>query len=126
MQYDPYEDKLQNAETFSMFDEKSVVTPKLGDQYVNTEILLPREDKMTRCWVIHQKCDADCTLIGRSNENPIMDTCLYEVEFSRREMTELLANIIAESMYFQCDVNGNKYLLLMAFIDRWKNDSTSV
>ena len=48
MQYDPYEDKVQNAETFPMLDEEQEVTPEWGDQYVNAEILLPRGDKMAR------------------------------------------------------------------------------
>ena len=38
-------------------------------------------------------------------------------------MTELATNVIAESMYAQCDVNGNEYLLLEAFIDHQKNHS---
>ena len=38
-------------------------------------------------------------------------------------MTELVTNIIAESMYAQCDVDGNEYQLLEAFIDHWKNGS---
>ena len=50
-----------------------------------------------------------------------MDRCLYEVEFPRGEITELAANIIAESMYAQCDVNVNEYLLLEAFIGHRKN-----
>ena len=36
----------------------------------------------------------------------------------------MAANIIAELMYAQCDVNGNKYLLLSAFIDHRKNGSS--
>ena len=38
-------------------------------------------------------------------------------------MTELVANIIAESMYAQCNVDGNEYLLLEAFINHRKNGS---
>ena len=38
-------------------------------------------------------------------------------------MTELAANIIAESMYAQYDVNGNEFLLLEAWINHKKNDS---
>ena len=86
--YDPYEEKL-------------------GDQYVNAEILLPRGDTMARGQVVHQKHDADGNPIGRSNQNLILDTCLYKVEFPGREMTELAANIIAESMYAKCDVSRN-------------------
>ena len=35
----------------------------------------------------------------------------------------MAANIIAESRNAQCDVDGNKYLLLEAFIDLRKNGS---
>ena len=39
------------------------------------------------------------------------------------EITEFAANIIAESMYAQCNVDGNEYLLLEAFINHRKNGS---
>ena len=58
LQYDPHEDKSQNAEMFPILDGESEVTPEWGDQCVNTEILLPREDKMARGWVGCQKHDA--------------------------------------------------------------------
>ena len=87
---------------------------------MNAEILLPRRDKMARGQVICQKQDANCNLIGRSNQNPILDTYLYEVEFPGGEITELVV-IIAESMYAQCDANGNEYLLLESFINHRKN-----
>ena len=44
--------------------------------------------------------------------NPIHDTRMYQVEFTKCKITELIANIIAESMGAQCDVDGNEYLLL--------------
>ena len=47
----------------------------------------------------------------------------YEVEFPRGEMTELAANIIAESMYAQCYVDRNEYFVLEAFVDYRKNGS---
>ena len=34
---------------------------------------------------------------------------------------ELAANIIADSMYAHCDVNGNEYSLLYSFLDHRKN-----
>ena len=71
------------------------------------------------CWKQH----ADGNAIGRSNQNPILDTHLYEVEFPKGNITELAGNIIAESMYAQYDVDANKYLLLEAFIDHRKNGS---
>ena len=38
-------------------------------------------------------------------------------------MTELVANIISESMYAQCDIDGNEYLLFKAFINHRTNVS---
>ena len=61
--------------------------------------------------------------MGRSNKNLILNTHLYEVEFPGKEMTKLVPNIMSESMYAQCDVNGNEYSLLKAFINRRKNGS---
>ena len=88
-QYDPHDDELQNAETFTMLDEEPKVTTEWGDQYVNAEIMLPRGDKMVRDQVMHQKLGADYNQIGRSNKNLTLDIHLYEVEFPGGEMTEL-------------------------------------
>ena len=44
------------------------------------------------------------------------------MEFSTGDITEL-AYIIAESIYAQCDVDRNKYLLLEALINHRKNVS---
>ena len=60
--------------------------------------------------------------ICRPNQKPILDICLYEVEFTGGEITEMAANIIAESTYAQYDSSWNEYLLLEVFIDHRKND----
>ena len=78
----------------------------MGDLYVNAELLLPRGDNMARGCMVCWKHDADGNLIGRSNQNPILDRHLHEVEFPGGEMTELAVNDIAESMYAQSDVMG--------------------
>ena len=80
LQYDTYEDELQNANTFPMLDEESEVTPEWGNQYVNAEILLPRGDRMARGQVVHQKHDADSNLMGRSNWNPTSMRWNFPVE----------------------------------------------
>ena len=57
-----------------MLDEEPEVTPEWGDQYVSAKMKLPKEDKMARGWVVHQKQDANDNLIVRSNQNPILET----------------------------------------------------
>ena len=94
-----------------------------GDQYVNAEILILRGDRITRCQVVCQKHDSDGNLISGSDQNPKLDKSLFEIEFAAGEMTELGANIIAESIHAQCDVDGNVYLSLDAFVNH--NESGS-
>ena len=55
------------------------------------------------------KCahDNDDNVIGSANENPILDTRGYVVEFEDGEQAELAANTIAQSMYAQCDPDRN-------------------
>ena len=59
--------------------------------------------------------DANDSSIGRSNENPILDIHLYEVEFPGGEIKKLAANIIAEPMYAQCDMSDYEYFLLVIY-----------
>ena len=73
-QYDPDEGESQNIETFPILDEEPKVTLKWGEQYVYTEILLPRGDEMARGSVLHWKCDADGNPIGRSTQNHFLNT----------------------------------------------------
>ena len=43
------------------------------------------------------------------NDNPILDTCKYRVEFFDVEVSKLTTNVIADSMYAACDNYGNEY-----------------
>ena len=122
-QYDPYEEGLQNDETFPMLSEEPEVIPEWWNQDVNAEVLLPRGDRIARGKVVHQKQDAYGNPFDRSSQNLTLDKCFNEVGFPGGEITELPANIIAESMYTQCDVDVNEYLLLEAFICHRKDGS---
>ena len=59
--------------------------------------------------------------MGRAHTNPILNTRMYQVEFAGGKVTELTTNIIAESMYTQCDADRNEYLLLEALVDYHKD-----
>ena len=61
--------------------------------------------------------------IGRSNQNPFLNTCLNEVKCTYGEITELAANIIAESKYPKGNLVGNEYLLLESFVKDRKDDT---
>ncbi len=54
-----------------------------------------------------------------------MDTRLYELEFLDGEVTLLMAIMVAQAMYVQCNVDGNEYLLLECFVEIEK-DPTAI
>jgi len=55
--------------------------------------------------------------------NPILDTRVYEVEFPDGTINDYAANILAEALYAQVDVDCNHYLLLKEIIDHKKDQS---
>ena len=61
--------------------------------------------------------------IGKADKNPILDTRVYNVEFSDGENAELGANIIAEFMYAKCDTEGNQYRLMDHIVDHRKDNN---
>ncbi len=109
-EYLPYSDEDQDDTMLSDLDDQ--VTPEVGDEYVHASVMLPRGSQLVRDTVKAQKQDLDGNPIGRQSDNPILDTRLYDVEFPHGKVTMLTANVIAQAIYVQCDVNRNKYLLL--------------
>ena len=90
---------------------------KVGDHNIGAEILLLRKDEMARGQVVAQSHDASGTFMGRAHTNPILDTGMYQVDFAGSEVTDITTNIIAKSIYTQCDADGNEYLLLAVLVD---------
>ena len=61
--------------------DREVPTPEVNENYVNASVMLPRGKKYARGKVIGRKRDADGNAVGRTNDNPILDTRKYHVEF---------------------------------------------
>ena len=69
-----------------------------------------------------RKCSRDkySNTIGISDENPILDSRKYVVVFKYGTETEVAANTIAQSMYAQCDPDGNTHVLFECITNlRW-------
>ena len=70
-----------------------------------------------------RKRTIDGSPIGKANQNPILDTRIYNVDFADGQTAELSTNVIAQNMYAMCDTEGNQYLLLKGIVDHRKDDS---
>ena len=118
--FDPYEDA----------DTKPVITPDRNkhrdfDQYIGAEVLLPFNDQMLSGKVRERKRDAEGILKGTKNTNPLFDMSAYIIQFPDGGEAEYTANVIAENMCAQCNLEGDQYLLLKSIIDH-KTDGHAV
>ena len=91
----------------------SEFTPDVyNDTYVNMELALPRSGgEVEFAKVTKRLRDKDGLPIGTANDNPILDTRVYEVEFPDGYKTSLAANAIAENLFAQVDSEGNRQVL---------------
>ena len=84
-------------------------TPDIYDMYLNMELALPQGDslepRMAR--VTNRLKDANGIPIGTTNDNPLLDTKMYEVEYLDGEHASLSANHIVENLFTQVDDEGN-------------------
>jgi hypothetical protein len=58
---------------------------------------------------------------GTSHRDVMFDTRAYILEFPDGAEAEYTANIIAENMYAQCNIDGEQYLLLKSICDHKKD-----
>ena len=117
------EDDLQGTDLSE--DPASSYEPEVMDGYITAQVLLPRNDEMILGTVIERSVDEHGVPIGRSNNNPILDSREYRVEFEDGEVLEYAANVIAENLYSQVDSEGRRYLLMDSIIDH-KSDKNAV
>ena len=107
-------------------DQKVVQVPDVDDvpdfdMYLDAEVMLPKGDKQLTGKVKRQKRERDGTLKGTAHKNPILDTRVYEVEFPDGEIAEYAANVLAQNMISQCDLEGNQFLLMDSIVDHKKD-----
>ena len=105
--------------------EADDITPEEADNYVNAKVKLPHAGSVMSGIVRNRKCDSDGNLQGTANSNPIMDTRIYEVIFPDGEVAEYTANVIAENMWAQCDLDGKEHLLMESVVN-YKSDRHTV
>ena len=57
------------------------VTPEIGDNYLSAELMLPKGGVLVKGCVTARIRDRDGNPIGHANDNPILDTRSYIVDF---------------------------------------------
>jgi hypothetical protein len=96
------------------------------DTYLNMELAIPRDgDGPEFAKVTKRLRDHNGLPIGKANNNPLLDTRIYEVEYPDGHKASLAANAIAENMFAQVDDEGNRHVLFQEIVDH-RTDGSEV
>lgn len=92
--------------------------------YTGIELALPKElgEEPVFGQVTKRLRGEDSKPIGRANQNSLLDTRKYKVEFVDGHKGTMFANQIAEAMYAQVDKEGNCHVFLQDIIDHRVNE----
>ena len=87
------------------------------DQYINMELRLNRGGDRPE-FAIFKKIlkDKNCKPIGVANDNPILDSHIYKLEYNDGHTTYLASNIIEENLFAPFDQSGNQFTILDSII----------
>ena len=126
------DDEDFNTEFNRLFDDEDIAeaddsTPEvLEDTYLNVELAMPRDsDGPSYGRVTKRLRDANGIPIGTANDNPILDSRIYEVEYQDGFKAALAANAIAINMFAQVDAEGNRHVMFDQILDH-RTDGTEV
>jgi hypothetical protein len=96
------------------------------DRMLNAEISLQMEHGQTKGIVKRRAVGPDGKVSGRYDENPYLNSLVYEVEFTDGLVKEYSANVIAENMLTQVDSDGYSLTMMKGIVDYKRDDAVAV
>jgi hypothetical protein len=126
--YVPYEDDVEIPRSIPQsevldYNGKPINTRSITDQLVGLELTLPQGEMMVPATVIGVSMDADGKVIGNANENPILNTTLYDVQFNDGMIKSYAANTIAENVYNMVNADGESEAIFSGIIGHRSTDN---
>ena len=133
-----WEDLLEDDEDFAaefnrLFDNEDVpeaddkFDPDSYDHYLNMEITVDQGGEHPQLARVTKRLrDHNGNPVGTANDNPILDTRMYEVEFIDGHKQAMAANVIAENLFALVDEEGHRHLILDSIVDHRKNDAAVI
>ena len=89
----------------------------LTDALIHAEVILPQGEELKPAKVKGRATTLDGDIIGVYDPDPLLNTILYDVEFSDGQIRQYAANTIAENMYSQVDEEGYSNTRIESIID---------
>ena len=94
-------------------------------QCIHSKLNLPPGGEMKKVKVVGRSKDDDENIIDKYNSNIMLNTMVYDVEFTDITICEYRANLIAKNMYSQFDSEVFSHSILSGIID-FSKDTAAV
>jgi len=85
---------------------KPIMMHSLTDTLISAEVLLSKDDSAAVARVARRAVDLKGKMIGTWDENPILNTLVYECESEDGTIREYAANTIASNIYEEGNADG--------------------
>ena len=131
-EHEPYEDKdelpIEIPEQEDSVDASGQLLNQQPayDLMINAKVQLQNGDDMSLAKVLRRAIGPDGQLSGEYNDNPRLNSLIYEVEFPDGQIKEYAANVIADNILRQVDHEGYSTTLMAGIIDYKKDESVAI
>jgi len=131
-EFEEYEDDDEKARVVPDIEDTVDATGKLlnqmpaYDRILHAEVSLQLGEELVTGKVARRALGPDGRVTGTYDENPMLNSMIYEIEFPDGQIKEYAANVIAENMLTQVDADGYSITMMDAIIDYRKDDATAV
>ena len=131
-EFEEYEDEDEAKRVIPNIEDTVDINGKLlnqspaYDKILHSEVSLQLGENMSVGKVTKRALGPDGIVAGTYDENPCLNTMIYEVEFPDGTLKEYAANVIAENMLTQVDSDGFSLTMLEGIIDYRKDESQAV
>ena len=100
------------------------VNSEAFDKFLGIYVEIPSDDGESKVLgrVKNRKRDHDGVMIGKSHDNPILNTAVYNIETIDGNLHEYTANVIAQNLWNKVDDDGYNYNCLYEIIGHRRND----
>ena len=130
--YEEYEDNDEVTRTVPEIEDSVDANGQLlnqlpaYDKIIHSEVALQLGESISTGKVTKRALGPDGRTAGTYDDNPMLNSIVYEVEFPDGQVKEYAANIIAENMLTQVDSDGYSTTILKAIIDYRKDEAVAV
>ena len=130
--FDEYKDDDENKRVVPDVEDTVDATGKLLNQHpandwiINAEVALQLEEEVTTGKVTCRALSPDGQVAGTYDDNPFLNTIIYEVEFPDGQVKDYAANVIAENMLTQVDSDVFTLTMMDGIINYERDEAIAI